>query len=147
MLATPESVASQSLWPCWFPPGLSFLRHILLAKASFLFTWMWRLFATVSILPHGIPGAFESGYLQITFRIARRLAQVCKLPLKIWLFSASGRDLVRQVSRAIGTLSCKRSFLFALVWRLFATVAFYLAVPERFRELPILFLHLDGSVA
>lgn len=72
---------------------------------------MGRLFATVSILPHGIPSAFESGYLQITFRIARRLAQVCKLPLRIWLLSASGRDLVRQVSRAIGT-SFLRKVLF-----------------------------------
>lgn len=40
-----------------------------------------------------------SGFTSVVWR----LAQVCKLPLRIWLLSASGRDLVRQVSRAIGT--------------------------------------------
>jgi hypothetical protein len=184
---------------------------------------MWRLFATVAILPHGIPSAFESSYLQVTFRIARRLAQVCKLPLKIWLFSASGRDACppglsrnRNIFLAKGpfcslwcggcsqpshstlrfpsafesSLSCfytsmvrwldcglqatpdslahqglwpswfapvlsllrnfllaKKSFLFARAWRLFTTVAFFLADLERFREVPSLLLLPEGSVA
>lgn len=132
MLATPGSVASQSLWPSWFAPGLSGFRHIPLARASFLFTRAWRSFTTVAILPHGVPSAFESCHLHVTFRMTRRLAQVNKLPLRIWPLSASGRLVAPGLSRIRHCLLAKTSFLSALVRRLFAAVSFSLSGSRAF---------------
>jgi hypothetical protein len=68
----------------------------------------------------------------VTFRMTRRLAQVCKLPLRIWLLSASGRLLAPGLSLIRHCPLTKTSFLFALARRQFTAVPFSLAGSRAF---------------
>jgi hypothetical protein len=56
-----------------------------------------------------IPNVFESILLYFFTRRARWLPLVCKLPLSLWLPSASGHPCQRQVSRSFGTFLLRRS--------------------------------------
>jgi hypothetical protein len=97
-------------WVCGFPEPLAVLvsarslapRHVLLAKASFLSTQVRRLFATVSFFLTDSRVFSRAAIYIFPFRMARRLAQVCKLPLKLWRFSASGRVFAAR-SLVLGT--------------------------------------------
>jgi hypothetical protein len=74
-----------------------------------------------------IPNVFERSLLYFYSRRGRWLPMVCKLPLNLWLFSASGRLCPRQISRSSERSFCKEVLFVHRVWRLFAIVSFILA--------------------
>lgn len=130
--ATPEVQASSVPWPPWYCQDSHSSAR--LPFGCGLFVRCGGLAVTSSsILPHGLPNAVESTIFVVrNYRIARRLAQVCKLPLCLWLsvplavlFGARS-PVPRHISFA------RESFLFVRVWRLFATVPLRLTASRAF---------------
>lgn len=124
--ATPDSLAHQGLWPSVFAPVLSLLRNVLLAKKSFCSLERGGC-SQPSHSSLRISSAFERSHLYFYSRRGRWLPVVCKLPLNLWLFSASSRRGLRQISRSSKLSFCKEVLFVHRVWRLFAIVIFILA--------------------
>lgn len=145
--ATPGSVASQCLWPCCFrqvsrrserfPLGQVLLVHLGGAPVH-----------RRPILPRGLRGVFESHTSYFYTGWLGGLTVVCRLPLSLWLLSASGRPFCAPVlSFTRHFRLAARSFLPILAWRSFATVSFSLAGTRTSVESAIFPLTPDSSEA
>jgi len=106
------------------------------------------LFATVSILPHGLPRVFKSRDPISHRRSLGDVTEVSTLPLSLWLPSASGRDGCPPGLSHLGTSFLRRGLFVhsgeAVVRNRHHSPS---RGPERFRELPSTLSVPDGPAA